>query len=121
MTTLDLIGSACVSWVLTQDGTLTRALFSLQFVLGGPGYCVPLGLLLAGVCVFAGFTKLLPKWLVVLGLAIAVVGELSWFSLVLPFALFLLPLTRFPAFVWLIAAGFALPNARLEGSQRDRR
>lgn len=125
MATLDLIGSACVSWVLTQpgitqDGTLTRALFSLQFVLGGPGYCVPLGLLLAGVCVFAGFTKLLPKWLVVLGLAIAVVGELSWFSLVLPFALFLLPLTRFPAFVWLIAAGFVLPNARLEGSQRDR-
>jgi hypothetical protein len=119
MASLNLAASACVSWVLTQpgitqDGTLTRALFSLQFVLGGPGYSVPLGLLLAGVCVFAGFTRLLPRWLVVLGLAISVVGELSWFSLVLPFALFLLPLTRFPAFVWLIAAGFALPKARLE-------
>jgi hypothetical protein len=33
-------------------------------------------------------------------------------SLVIPNALFLIPLTRFPAFIWLIGAGFALPKTR---------
>ena len=55
--------------------------------------------------------KLLPKWLVVFGLALAVCGELSWFNLILPGALFLIPLVRFPSFIWLIAAGFKLPRA----------
>src|SRR6266700_1606530 len=41
---------------------------------------------------------------------LAVCGELSWLNLVMPQALFLVPLTRFPGFVWLIAAGPALPN-----------
>jgi hypothetical protein len=31
--------------------------------------------------------------------------------MVIPPALFLIPLTRFPAFVWLIAAGFLLPKS----------
>jgi hypothetical protein len=53
--------------------------------------------------------KLLPKWLIVFGLALGVIGELSFFSLVIPSALFLIPLTRFPSFVWLIFAGFKLP------------
>jgi len=35
---------------------------------------------------------------------------LSWLNLVTPRALFLVPLTRFFGFAWLIAAGFALPN-----------
>jgi hypothetical protein len=30
--------------------------------------------------------------------------------MVIPQALFLIPLTRFPGFIWLIAAGFALPR-----------
>jgi hypothetical protein len=33
-------------------------------------------------------------------------------GLVIPGALFLIPLTRFPGFVWLIAAGFGLSSAR---------
>jgi hypothetical protein len=45
------------------------------------------------------------------GLILAVIGELSWLSMVVPAALFLIPLTRFPAFVWLIAAGFLLPKS----------
>lgn len=49
--------------------------------------------------------------------ALAVVGELSWLSLVLPGATFLIPVTRFPAFVWLIAAGFALPTTRSARSE----
>jgi hypothetical protein len=55
----------------------------------------------------------MPRWISVLGLALAAIGELSWLSLIIPGALFLVPLTRFPGFVWLIAAGFALPAARL--------
>ncbi len=67
-------------------------------------------MLMAGISIPAAFLKLLPKWIVVLGIVLAVCGELSWLNLILPKALFLVPLTRFPGFVWLIAAGFALPN-----------
>ena len=44
----------------------------------------------------------------VAGLAVA--GELSWLNLVSPQALLLIPLVRFPGFLWLIAAGLALPK-----------
>jgi hypothetical protein len=47
---------------------------------------------------------------------LALAGELSWFNMIMPKSLFLIPLTRFPGFVWLIAAGFALPNSR--GAER---
>jgi hypothetical protein len=43
---------------------------------------------------------------------VAVIGELSWLNILLPKALLLIPLTRFPGFVWIIAAGFALPSER---------
>jgi hypothetical protein len=67
--------------------------------------------LMAGVCVPAAFRKLLPKWLIAFGLFLAVAGELSWLNLVFPKALFLIPLVRFPGFIWLIATGFALPSS----------
>jgi hypothetical protein len=107
--------SAFIIWVLTwpgitQDPTLVLALNYLQFAFGGPGFAVPMGLFLAGVSVVAGLMKLLPRWIVWLGLVLAVVGELSWFSMIFPLT-FLIPLTRFPAFIWLIAAGFALPKS----------
>jgi hypothetical protein len=41
---------------------------------------------------------------------LAICGELSWLNLILPKALFLIPLVRFPGFVWLIATGFLLPK-----------
>jgi hypothetical protein len=114
-TAFNIMAGSSVLWTMSypgiaQDSTLLQALYRLQFALGGPGFSVPFGLLIAGVSVTAGFTKLLPKWIVILGLLIAVVGELSWLDILFPRALFLIPLTRFPGFVWLIAAGFALPN-----------
>lgn len=39
------------------------------------------------------------------------------FSLIVPQALFLIPLTRFPGFVWLIAAGFKLSGGRINASE----
>jgi hypothetical protein len=43
---------------------------------------------------------------------LAVAGELSWFHLISPALLFLVPLVRFPGFIWLIAVGFALPRTQ---------
>jgi hypothetical protein len=97
---------------IARDTPLLQALYYLVYALGGPGFSVPLGLLMAGVSVPAGLMKLLPKWIVALGLVLAACGELSWLNLILPGALFLIPLTRFPGFLWLIAAGFALPKTR---------
>ena len=95
---------------IAQDPTLLRALYYLSYDFGGPGFSVPMGLLLAGVCVPAAFLKLLPKRVVGFGLVLAVCGELSWLNLIAPKALFLIPLVRFPSFVWLIATGFLLPR-----------
>jgi hypothetical protein len=117
MAAFNMAASALVLWVMAypgiaQDAAVLRALYYLTFAFGGVGFSVPLGLLMAGVCIPAAFFKLLPKWLVVFGLVLAVMGELSALSLVIPKALFLIPLTRFPGFIWLISAGFALPKTR---------
>src|SRR5258708_11462443 len=94
--------------IVAPDGSILRAVYYLAFAFGGPGFSVPLGLLIAGVCIPATFLKLLPRWLIVFGLVLAVIGELSWFYFILPQALFLIPLTRFPGFILLIATGFLL-------------
>jgi hypothetical protein len=116
--------AACASvlWVaahagIAPDAALLQGLYYLAFAFGGPGYSVPLGLLMAGMSIPALVMKLMPKWIGVLGLVLAAIGELSWLSLIVPSALFLVPLTRFPAFVWLIAAGFALPATRLAAAR----
>lgn len=115
-TAVNTMAASSVLWTMShpgvaQDPTLIQALYRLQFALGGPGFSVPLGLLITGVSVTAGFTKLLPKWIAILGIVLAIVGELSWLDILFPKALPLIPLTRFPGFVWVIAAGFALPKS----------
>jgi len=122
-TAIIMVISSAVLWMMSypgiaQDSTLLQALYRLQFALGGPGFSVPFGLLAAGVSVTAGLTKLLPKWLVVFGLIIAIAGELSWLNLLSSKALVLIPLTRFPGFIWLIAVGIILPKtiARTENA-----
>lgn len=97
---------------VAQNGPLTQALYTMQSGFGGPGFAVPMGLLMAGVSVSAGLTKLLPKWVVIFGLVLALLGELTWFTFI-SFAGgigILVPLTRFPGFIWLIAVGFLLPK-----------
>jgi hypothetical protein len=117
MTAFNMAASALVLWVIAhpgiaQDAAVLRALYYLTFAFGGAGFSVPFGLLLAGICVPAAFFNLLPKWLVIFGIALAIIGELSALSLIIPKALFLIPLTRFPGFIWLIGAGFSLPKTR---------
>ena len=115
-TSILMMANSMALWTLTYPGitddhVVTQALYYLSFGLGGPGYSVSLGLLLAGLSVPALFGKLTPKWIAILGLVLAAIGELSWLSMEFPAAVPLIPLTRFPGFVWMIAMGFALPRS----------
>jgi hypothetical protein len=96
---------------IAQDVPVIRALYYVDFAIGGAAYSVPLGLLIAGITVSAGLMKLLPKWLVIFGLLIAFIGEASCLSMLFPKLVALIPLTRFPGFIWLIIAGFMLPSS----------
>ncbi len=125
MTVFNGVAASLAAWTMihpavVQNPQVILALYYLSYALGGPGFSVPMGLLMAGVCVPAAFMKLLPKWIVALGLVLAVAGELSWFHLISPAMLFLMPLTRFPGFIWLIAVGFALPKTLLSSSSTVR-
>jgi hypothetical protein len=109
--------SGLTTWAMAQPGvaddlSTLRALQLLSFATGGVGHVVGLGLLLAGVSVPAAFARLLPRWIVWLGLILAVLAELSSLSMIFRMVSLLLPLSRFPALVWLIPAGFAMPVAR---------
>jgi hypothetical protein len=115
--------SAVLQWVLAQPGVASQAgpvtvLHLLTFATGGVGYVVPFGLLLAGVSVIAWFTRMLPRWLVWLGLVLAAVAELSSLSLILTPAVYLLPVARFLGFVWIISTGFLLPRSRAEAQKK---
>lgn len=94
-----MLASSSVLWALahpgvTEDRSLVQALYWLAQGLGGSGFSVPFGVLIAGIAIPAAFTRLLPRWLVVLGVVLAVAGEWSWCNLITPRALFLVPLTR---------------------------
>ena len=95
---------------IAQEAPVIRALYYVSFAIGGVGYSVPLGLLIAGVSVTAGFMKLLPKWMVWSGISLSIFGETSFLSMIFPKLVFLIPLTRFPGFIWLILTGFILPK-----------
>jgi hypothetical protein len=116
MAAFNIATSALVLWVMSypgiaQEGGVLRALYYLVFSIGGVGFSVPMGLLIAGISVPSLIMKLLPKWLAISGLVLAMIGELSALTLVIPQLLFLIPVTRFPSFIWLIFAGFKLPKS----------
>jgi hypothetical protein len=92
-----------------QSPSILLTLYYLAFAFGGPGFSIPMGLLIAGVSVSAGLSRLLPRWVMIFGLVVAAAGELSWFQFVSPAMMFLIPLTRFPGFIWIIIVSFMLP------------
>jgi len=113
----DAFAGSMAMWTLLHPGVIENpptvlALYYLGYALGGPGFSVPMGLFLAGVSVTAGFMKLLPRWVVIFGILLALAGELSLLHLAFPKLLFLIPLVRFPGFIWLIVTGFMLPKSR---------
>jgi hypothetical protein len=115
-TAVMMMAASIALWVMAQPGIadnspVLQALYWLTQGFGGAGFSVPFGLLVAGVTIPAAFMRLIPKWIVALGIAVAICGELSWLYMMVPGALPLVPLSRFPGFVWIIAVGLALPSS----------
>ncbi len=112
-----LLICALVQWPLSwpevaSNPGAARGLQLLTFAAGGPATVMFTVLLVAGVSVTTGVAGLLPRWLCISGVVLAVLAQLSWFSLVFPPTLVLLPLARFPTLIWLILAGAMLPATK---------
>jgi hypothetical protein len=117
-----LMFSALSGWSLTRPGvgdtdSVVRALQALSFAGGGPGFAVPFGIFIAGVSVTAGLYRLIPRWIMVLGIIVAVAGELASFTLVYWNAAFCIPIARFIGIVWMIAVAITLPESVTVDSQ----
>lgn len=115
--TIALLLSATAGWMLSVPEVLAsapvvKAIDFLNFMLGGVVYAVGLGLLAAGVSVTTYFMRLTPRWIVVLGMVVALAGELSWFSLIAYRANFFIPITRFGGFIWMLSVAVALTRSR---------
>jgi hypothetical protein len=115
--TIALFLSGIVGWVLSvpevsASTSLVKAIVFLNFLFGGVFYAVGFGLLAAGVSVTCFFTRLLPRWIVALGMFVALAGELSSLSLIAYPANFFIPITRFGGFIWMLLAAVALTRQR---------
>ncbi|RCW46067.1 hypothetical protein DFQ14_102369 [Halopolyspora algeriensis] len=109
--------SGLASWTAgavapAADATLARAFTLLAFGAGGPLFAAAFGLLIAGVAVPALILRLLPRWLALAGLVIAVFGAVAVLVLLVPALGPLLPVVRFGGLLWLVAASIALPLSR---------
>lgn len=122
LTTVNMVVGSMIAWTMVFPGVaadegVLRALYYVGFGLGGVGYSVPIGLLFAGIAVSAGFMKLLPRWVVGYGIILGVIGEGSCLALLYPKLTPLIPLTRFPGFIWMMIAGFMLARRRPVGGR----
>jgi hypothetical protein len=111
-----LIVSALADWSLstpgiTESAGAVRALQLLGFAAGGPGFVAPLGLLFAGVSLAAGLNRLIPRWLMWFGVAIAIASELSTLMLLTWTASVFIPIGRFVGILWMIAIAATLPKS----------
>ncbi len=113
-TTAMLVFSALASWSLTRPGVAeaTGAVSVLQafsFDGGGPGFAVFLGLFVAGISISVGLKGLIPRWLLWLGIVIAVACELASLTLLNFTAGYFIPVGRFVSIVWMIGISLKLP------------
>ncbi len=113
-----LFFSGMMGWILSlpevaASAPLVKAIYFLSFLSGGVLYAVGFGLLAAGISVTSWFTRLLPRWLVALGMFVAVAGELSSLSLMTFPANFFIPITRYIGFLWMILAAITLVRVPL--------
>ncbi|GAA2011431.1 hypothetical protein [Microbacterium ulmi] len=109
--------SAIITWtqsqpVVSADPELTHALAYASFAAGGFAHVLGLGLLVAGIAVPALLLRLVPTWFAWVGLVIAVLAELSFLTMVIEPLQVLIPIGRFGSLIWLVAAGFLLPETR---------
>ncbi|OMH31617.1 hypothetical protein BGP79_10550 [Tersicoccus sp. Bi-70] len=110
---VSLMVAAAVLWVaalpeVAATPPVALALAAVGFLLGGVAFATGLGLLIAGIAVPGLIMGLLPRWLAWIGLVLAVLGELSFLTLLWPPFSAVLPVVRFVGLAWLIAAGFVL-------------
>jgi hypothetical protein len=115
--TIALILSGTTGWVLSvpevsASAQVVKAIFYLCFLFGGVVYSVGFGLLAAGVSVTSYFMKLLPRWMVILGMLVAITGELSSLSLIAYPANFFIPITRYVGLIWMVSVAVALTKNR---------
>jgi hypothetical protein len=109
-----LLFGATVLWALSRDPVVASAaavgaLHQLAFAAGGAGHVVPLGILVGAASIAALRSGLHARWLAGLGLASAAVSLLSVVTLVaLGPLVVLIPVGRFSAFVYVVAAGFSM-------------
>jgi len=114
--TVMLILSALASWSLTRPGVAETtgavpALQAISFAGGGPGFAVLLGLFIAGVSVTAGLYRLMPRWLMGLGIFVAIACELASLCLLNFKAAYFIPVGRFLSIVWMIGVSLTLPSS----------
>ena len=115
--TTALIFSGLSGWILslpdvTASASVAKGVSLLSFVFGGAAFAVGFGLLAGGVSVTSYFARILPRWLVVFGMLVAITGVLSWFSLVAYPANFFIPITRYLGFIWMVLAAINLTRRR---------
>lgn len=112
-----LFFSGIAGWTLSvpdvsASAVVVKAIYYLSFLSGGVFYAVGFGLLAAGISITSYFTRLLPRWLALLGILIAVAGEISSLSLIVFPANFFIPFTRYVGFLWMLLAAAALRRDR---------
>jgi hypothetical protein len=114
-----MVIASCVLWTATyvevsQNASLLFAVFKLQFGLGGPGFSVPFGLFIGAITLAVARTGNMPRWLVIAGFVIFLVGEVSWIEILTVKAIPLIPVTRFFGFLWIL-----IGPARLRAGQSN--
>jgi hypothetical protein len=122
--TIALLLSGAVGWILSvpevlDSAQVMKAIAFLNFLLGGVVFSVGFGLLAAGVSVTSYFKRLLPRWMVAVGLLVAIAGELSSISLIAYPANFFIPITRFVGFIWMISVAVGLTKDRTQAQDAN--
>jgi hypothetical protein len=114
--TIALIISGSAGWILslpevTASAPVMKAIVFLNFLMGGVVFAVGFGLFAAGVSVTSHYMRLLPRWMVVLGMVVAIAGELASFSLIAYPANFFIPVTRYLGVIWMISVAVSLTKS----------
>lgn len=104
-----------VQWVMAHPGVtaepaVRRAMHYLYFGLGGFAHVAAAALLVGAASLVAMRARLLPAWLSGAGLVIAGISVAASLTFVSEAATTLIPIGRFAALSWLVAAGFLLPR-----------
>lgn len=111
-----LVASGLAAWTASSaaswgDATAAWTASTLSFAAGGVGFVFGSALLLGGVAVPAGLLGLLPRWLAVVGVVLAVLGALAPLGLLTSVLFPVLPIVRFGGLLWFVAAALLLPKA----------